>query len=51
MVTINDHPSNSYRYDELSGPLKEKMKPLVVWLKEADSGSDDDDDEDDEDSD
>lgn len=36
-------------YGGVSGPLKDKLKPLIVWLQEADSGSEDDDDDEDSD--
>ncbi len=34
------------RYGGANGPVKEKLKPLIVWLQEADSGSDDDEESD-----
>ena len=36
------------RSEEVDGALKEKMKPLVAWLQEADSDEGDDDEDDDD---
>ena len=38
-----------FRYKGVDGPVKEKLKPLIVWFQEADSGSDDDEEEEDSD--
>ena len=37
-----------FRSEEVDGALKEKMKPLVAWLQEADSDEEDDDEDDDD---
>jgi hypothetical protein len=37
------------RYKGVEGPVKEKLKALIVWFQEADSGSDEDDDDDESD--